>query len=289
MSLTPEELEQHCQNILNDSRIKNKIVVLCEGIIRDTEGRKSPQAYRNIDRLPDANFYKRCVPQSWRKPKPRFFNCGSRNDVIKTYFNLLKLQNSSTSYLNKDKLFALIDLDLQLQKIDNYHLSDTEQIFFNIYKNTQVIPQEVNKHSIWITGLIHKESYFITPDIQEVLDNSKLNPQYNNSKVLLGNIYFKICDEITEDIDLQDNFSRVINRIIFCQNINCCDLNKLKKTWQQEFSKCSNPQRLRELVFVLLTIRKAKEYWHQIMPNTDWQQSDRSASLFSSASRSPAP
>ena len=38
MSLNPEELEQYCQEILNDRRIKNRIVVLCEGIIRDIEG-----------------------------------------------------------------------------------------------------------------------------------------------------------------------------------------------------------------------------------------------------------
>ncbi len=281
MSLNPEELEKHCQEILNDRRIKNRIVVLCEGIIRDIEGIKSPQAYRNIERLPDANFYKRCVPRSWKgKLTPHFLNCGSRNDVINTYFQLLKLHNSSASYLNKNKLFALIDLDLQLQKIDNYHLSDTEQIFFNIYKNTQVIPQQVNKHSIWITGLIHKEAYFITPDVQETLDNSKLNPQFNNIKVLLRDVYLKICDEITKDIDLKDNFDRVINRINFCQNLDCCHVDKLKKTWQKEFSKSSNQERIRELVFVLLTIRKAKEYWHQIKPNSDWQQSNKSETLF---------
>lgn len=44
MSLSPEQLKQHCKKIIGDRRIKNKIVVLCEGKIPEMPGRPSPQA-----------------------------------------------------------------------------------------------------------------------------------------------------------------------------------------------------------------------------------------------------
>ncbi|MGL5939751.1 MAG: hypothetical protein ACRC2S_05100 [Waterburya sp.] len=92
MGLNSKALEEHCQQILNDRRIKNKIVVFCEGEIRDIQGRRSPQAYKRMEQMPDANFYKKCVPKSWiDKPRPQFFNCGDRKDVLDTYFTLLKL------------------------------------------------------------------------------------------------------------------------------------------------------------------------------------------------------
>lgn len=277
MSLSPEALENHCQQILSDSRINDRIVVLCEGNIINVQGPKSPKTYKEMEQMPDANFYKKCVPKSWSKEKklPQFFNCGDRKDVIDTYFHLLELHDvkASQSYLNKSKLFALIDLDIQLQKIDNYHFSDTEEIFCNLYKQTKVIQALVNKHIIWITGLIHKEAYFITPEIQEVFDCSLLYPQYQTNPVLLENIYLKICNDITQDIDLQNNFDRVINRINYCQYINCCDVESLKDTWSQEFINSSDKQRKKELVLLLLTIRKAKKYWKQIEPNSDWTKS----------------
>lgn len=275
MSLKPEELENHCQQILGDRRINNKIVVLCEGKIQDIEGTRSPQAYKRIEQMPDANFYKKCVPKSWNdKPRPQFFNCGDRPDVINTYFSLLELHKLKPhkSYLKQSKLFALVDLDLQLQRIDNYQFCDTEEIFRNLYQQTKVITKLADKHRIWITGLIHKEAYFITPDIQEVFDYSLLSPQYKTNPVLLEDIYLKISDEITEDRDLQNNFDRVIKRIDYCKFINCSEVNKLKNTWNQEFTQSSNEQRKRELILVLLTIRKAKKYWEQIQADSTWNR-----------------
>jgi hypothetical protein len=58
MSFTDDELEQHCQYILGERRIKNKIVILCEGGRYDGKERLSPQSYRRMEELPDANFYK---------------------------------------------------------------------------------------------------------------------------------------------------------------------------------------------------------------------------------------
>jgi len=130
MSLNPEQLEEHCKIILQSPRIKNKIVVLCEGPIPDIEGRRSPQAYKNMEKMPDANFYKACVPTWWRQKRPQFFNCGDRASVINTYLKLLTLhkQDTTNSYLEPDLLFAMIDLDLHLQKIDGVAYSGYEKI-----------------------------------------------------------------------------------------------------------------------------------------------------------------
>ena len=226
MSLSQEELEKHCQQILSDSRITNKIVVLCEGKIKHVKGTRSPQAYKRMEQMPDANFYKKCIPKSWNdKAIPQFFNCGDRKDVIDTYFYLLTLHDRKPiqSYLNKSKLFALIDLDIQLQKIDNYdyNFRNTEEIFYSLYNNTKVDPKQIDKHRIWITGLIHKEAYFITPDTQKLFTDSRLCPRYKTDSVLLEDIYLNICDEISKDIDLRNNFDRIVKRIDYCQHINC--------------------------------------------------------------------
>lgn len=271
MGLSSAELEQHCQQILGDRRIRNKIVVLCEGEIKDIAGRRSPQAYKRMEQMPDANFYKSCVPKSWcDKPKPQFFNCGDRKDVIDTYFKLLELDDYSQSYLNKSKLFALVDLDLQLHKIDNYQYSDTEQIFNSLYKKNQVIKELAAKHFIWVTGLIHKEAYFITPDLQTVFNSYLNQPHYNNVPLLLRDLYLKICQEITEDIDLKNNFERVVKRINYNQQLNCCDIEQLQSSWKNQFSQCSDNTINKELVLILLTMIKAKKYWEKIDPPSDW-------------------
>lgn len=47
MSFDPGKLKQHCEIIIQSRRIKNKIVVLCEGEggIKDNQYRLSPQSY----------------------------------------------------------------------------------------------------------------------------------------------------------------------------------------------------------------------------------------------------
>ncbi|MBO1056729.1 MAG: hypothetical protein HEQ27_09515 [Dolichospermum sp. JUN01] len=59
MSFNEQELKEHCLKIIQDSRIRNKIVILCEGLLpRKVEGRRSPQLYKQMEQMPDANFYK---------------------------------------------------------------------------------------------------------------------------------------------------------------------------------------------------------------------------------------
>ena len=125
-----------------------------------------------MEKLPDANFYKACVPRWWKNYRPQFFNCGDRKDVIDTYFKLLELHKEfpNNSFLTPDKLFAIVDLDLQLHKInEKYPFQDTDEIFYSLYEHAGVKEKDISQNRIWVTGLIHKEAYFLLPEIQDIL------------------------------------------------------------------------------------------------------------------------
>ncbi|MEG4507088.1 hypothetical protein QUA81_27370 [Microcoleus sp. F6_B4] len=279
MSLSPEQLQEHCEIILKSRKIKNKIVVLCEGGTPKMQGIDSPQAYRNMTEMPDATFYKKCVPTWWRQKLPEFFNCGDRKDVIDTYFTLLTLheQDSTNSYLDPNRLFAMIDLDLQLQTIDNYIFTDTEAIFRNLYEKSQVKEQNAAQHRIWITGLIHKEAYFITPELQSIFEDYPNAPIYKENLASLTNIYSDMADAISSDSDLQPNVKRAFERINYCSGLDCTklDLNKFQDSWKHQFKSTKDVTRKHELIIALLTIKKAKEYWKQIMPPADWSGNEK--------------
>ncbi len=272
MSLSLEQLEQHCQTILKSRRIKNKIVVLCEGDIPKIQGRPSPQSYRKMEQMPDANFYKACVPKEWRRSRPEFFNCGDRKDVIDSYLTLIKLheQDSDDSYLAPNKLFAIIDLDLQIQTIDNYSFTDTEAIFCDLYEKFKIKEQNTAQHRIWVTGLIHKEAYFLIPELQSVFDDFHTSPVYNDHPLNLQKIYTTMANEISSDLDLQNNLKKAFARISCCAGLDCSEIGKLRDSWKEQFQKAHGTTRKDELVFALLTIKKAKNYWNQIQPISDW-------------------
>jgi len=277
MSFSREQLEQHCKTILQSRRILNKIVVLCEGDIPKIQGRPSPQSYGKMEEMPDSNFYKACVPPCRSQYRPQFFNCGDRKDVIDSYFTLLELhaEDSGSSYLDQNKLFAIVDLDLQLQKIDNdsYAFADTEEIFHDLYEKFKVKDENTALHRIWVTGLIHKEAYFLTPELQSVFDNCYTYPIYKGNYLILQDIYIDMADKISSDLDLQNNSPRVFNRISCCSGLDCSEIGKLQDSWKDQFQKAVHDTSKDELVFALLTIKKAKNYWNQVQPPSDWTRS----------------
>jgi hypothetical protein len=55
------DIDLHCLNIIKSSRIRGRIVVLCEGDLPQENGRLSPQLYRQNEQLQDAYFYRACV------------------------------------------------------------------------------------------------------------------------------------------------------------------------------------------------------------------------------------
>lgn len=277
MSLSKEELEQHCKFILSDSRVRNKIVILCEGDVYKENGKLSPLYYKKMENFPDANFYSACVPKPWSNLRPCFFNCGDRNDVLDTYFTLREMIKEDTNnqynyleYNHPKKIFALVDLDIQIKKINNYHFTDTQQIFSNLYQSGKIntLNSELD-HEIWTTGLIHKEAYFLIPVLQSLFDEQINPPFYKNSQLLLDNIYISMSHDISSDSDLKNSFEIACSRICHCNGLNFSDADKLRDSWINEFQNTTDEERKHELVFSLLTIRKAKEYWHQIKPSDE--------------------
>ena len=274
MSLNRKQLQKHCETILLSPRIKNKIVVLCEGKIPDIQGIKSVQSYKAMKETPDASFYMACIPRWWRQKRPEFFNCGNRKDVIDTYFTLLILhqQDSTNSYLDPDRLFAIIDLDLQAEAIYNYIFTDTEAIFRNLYAKSEVQEQNAAQHRIWITGLIHKEAYFLTPELQSLFDDYPNSPIYQENLASLTNIYSDMADGISNDRDLQNNLQRAFDRINHCSGLDCTELDvgKFQDSWKHKFQNTTDTTQKHELIVALLTIKKAKKYWHKIKRPGDW-------------------
>ncbi|MFM6157686.1 MAG: hypothetical protein ACKPE3_32610, partial [Sphaerospermopsis kisseleviana] len=97
---------------------------------------------------------------------------------LNTYFKILDLHNadSSQSFLNPDLLFAIVDLDVQFAEIqEDYSFKNTEDIFYSLYQQGNINESNTDHHRIWVTGLIHKEAYFLSPGIQEVFDNHYIN------------------------------------------------------------------------------------------------------------------
>jgi len=269
MSFTPQQFEEHCQSILKSRSIQNKVVILCEGTPPSIEGRRSPQSYKKNKDLPDANFYLACVPPL--QPLPVFFNCGGKTTVIKTYFRLLELypKNSSQYYLNPNKLFAIVDLDNQDKAIEKHSSASTDNIFFDLYQKFQVNSQNAPKHRIWTTGLIHKEAYFIIPDLQDFFDMCINIPHYKNNPLSLNKIYLDMAESIVDDIDLEINFQGVKERLKDIFDSDFHDKNELKDLWINKFNATSEKEQQDQLILALLTIKKAKNFWENIQPPED--------------------
>jgi len=266
MSLTADELENHVKNIMSSKRIKYKAVVLCEGDISSVKNvGLNPTMYRSLERKPDADFYKACLPKEMRKNNaPQFFNCGGRTDVIKVYCQLKTLHatHRKNSYLDINKLFAIIDLDIQKANINNYLFQDTEEIFYNLYHALAINPHNIDRHLIFTTGLIHKEAYFLRPILTEIFANYKNRLSYANNPFNMKEIYADIIADIDKDEDLIANFDTVCNRIKF-SGLNCSTVNDLKNAFLNKFRHGMDDR----LVDTLFLLRKIKPYWEKI--NTD--------------------
>ncbi|MTJ54131.1 hypothetical protein FJR38_16480 [Anabaena sp. UHCC 0253] len=157
-------------------------------------------------------------------------------------------------------MFAIVDIDLGSHNIDNYDFSNTEEIFSNLYQQGQVNEENAKNHRIWVTGLIHKESYFMIPELQEIFNNQKNSPMYNGQSVILEDIYITMADAIINSNDLKNNLLKVSNRISHCLGLDCTDLEKLRDSWKEQFENSPDEIRKNELIFALLMLKKVKDY-----------------------------
>ena len=91
-------------------------------------------------------------------------------------------------------------------------------------------------------------------------------PTYEGKKLSLEQLYIKMADDIIEDADLQNNLAEVSNRINYCTGLNCFTVKELCNSWKSEFKACNDESRKNDLIYSLLTLKKAKDYWKQIQP-----------------------
>lgn len=261
-------IEQQCEAIMKSTHIRNKIVVLCEGDI-PTQGRRTVTGYQQLQKRPDADFYTACIPGSWTQKKSEFFSCGGRGHVLDTYFKLLELHSvpRSDSYLNPNKLFAIVDLDLQVQSIDkDYLFQDTEAIFKSLYQGTKVNRQQASQHRIWVTGLIYKEAYFLIPELQPVFDDYSVPLTFNSQPLQLENIYRALGKDMDNDANLKENLTIACDRINYCVKLDCRSIDRLKSSWLTQFQSAIDKEQKEELIYALLMIKQVKDYWEQIRP-----------------------
>ncbi|MCP4349681.1 MAG: ornithine acetyltransferase [Desulfobacterales bacterium] len=274
--MSPEERESFCLKILAHRRIKGCVVVMCEGDIGYLEVH-TPQQIRKLENLPDANFWRATVPGWWRNKRPVFIPCGDKHSVLLTYQKLKQLheQDEQNSYLSPDKLFALVDLDLQPGNLTGIspHYADTEELYHQMYTNSHVNKDIICEEHILITGWIHKEAYFLEPDLQNLFDNSNYQLKFCGDSLQLDNIYKKMGQDLAQDADIENNFSQAWNRIKKHLPGNPENQDELATLWTNSFSNATDDMK-RKLIECILTVKKAKPYWHGISVSHSYQQSD---------------
>ena len=202
--------------------------------------------------------------------RSQFFNCGDRHDTLSTYFKLLEIhdQNPELSYLSSGLLFALVDIDLHTAKIEDleYGFADTEEIFHDLYLNLKIQPDKLPQHRIWVTGLMHKEAYFLNPALQSIFDEYDIPIQYGENLIDLDLVYQDMIKGLERDSDLKKHIAKAIKRICHCKNLSFQNTQLLAESWQQLYDSPGKVEN--ELIFALLAISKSKPYWRRVMANS---------------------
>lgn len=265
MTVNPADIK-FCENLLRKYRaIKNRIVILCEGD-RNYLKVKTPQQYGRLDEYQDAAFWKETIPKWWRERKPVFIPCGGRSQVLIIREILLDLhyEDESNSYLCPEKLFVLVDLDLQRAFINSDLDYDTEKLYFDLYQDGSLNPQAIDKHKTIVTGFIHKEAYFLEPDLQALFDDSQYKISYKNQQLSLNDIYQDMLLKIESDRDLETYLNTAIAKI---KNIlsntpsNCSELkDELSQLYNDPQISANNK---RQVIEAILTIVKSKPFWEK--------------------------
>lgn len=271
------ELQALVSAILRSRRIKNKLVVLCEGDRLPIEAGRapSPQMYRRLDSLPDANFYKNCVPTSWHGNRlPSFFNCGDRGHVLHTFAALLAAHhaNPSESYLSPEKLYALVDLDLQAGRMPaDYPWLTTEDVHEDLYHDGTLKADVDERHRIWVTALIHKEAFFVLPGVEAVWEGGGTSPFFRNAPLDLRALHLAVADYVDGDADLARHLhvvERRLRRFAAGLHLQCSCGADLASSWRGLVERASNDE-YRGLVKTLFAVAKVKPIWSEIVPNPE--------------------
>lgn len=271
-----DEQQALVRAILRSPRIKNKLVVLCEGdrLPIEDRGVPSPQMYRHLEKTPDSNFYKACVPTNWHGSRlPAFFNCGNRPDVLCTFEALQQAHQASPadSYLTPEKLYAIVDLDLQAGQMPaGYrHLwQTTEDVHAALYHDGTLKTDVDDRHRIWVTALIHKEAFFVLPEVAATWDDDD-PPFFRDAPLDLRMLHEAAAERLAGDKDLAgllDVARARLLRFAAGQRLPCASGEVLCASWRAMVAHASD-QEYRALVTALLAVAKVKPLWSKIVPN----------------------
>ncbi len=111
---------------------------------------------------------------------------------------------------------------------------------------------------------MHKESYFLNPDLQCFFDEYPHPIDYLKQPIDLHLIYRDMVKELPKDRDLGKNLTKAAKRICHCKTLETSDTETLAKSWQELLNNADGELKT-ELLFALLAIAKSKPYWKQIM------------------------
>lgn len=276
-----EHVDRLVGAILRSPQIKNKAVVLCEGDLPPDEFRRlSPQSYAKCERLPDANFYKACVPRRWHNSRtPAFFNCGGRAEVLDTY-EVLREKHArapTNSYLDPEKLYALVDLDIQTKNLpDGYPWKNTEEIHEALYADGALKTPVDARHRIWVTALVHKEAFFLLPSMSSALEHG-MRPFWKEQPLDLRAMHAELARTLGDVRDICDRFDIVktrMNRYVAGSRLACTDAAGLGQSWLDQ-ANTANDDEYEALSRALLAVAKAKTVWEEIVPDPTYAKEIR--------------
>jgi hypothetical protein len=266
MSSPSQTVADNIRLILNARRILKRHVILCEGQRPTSTHRYSPQSYRQNEKFDDAAFYRRCIPVTWREKIPVFINCGDRSEVIATYFGLLEThqENPSASYLTPELLYGLVDLDLDVAYLPpEYDFATTDEVLADLYQAGQLQTDRLPHHRLLVTGLIHKEAYFLHPSLQTLFDGYPTPLFFDEEPLNLRRVYQHLGHSLADDGDLARHFERAQKRLSFVPGLEASTPAELSQRWLAHFAH-SDDRTAGPLITALLMTAKAKTAWRQI-------------------------
>jgi hypothetical protein len=272
-----DEQEALVNAILRSPRIRNRLVVLCEGhlVVLENGRAPSPQMYSRLAQMPDANFYKNCVPQDWQGQRlPQFFTCGGRSQVFFVYDQLLKRHEAAPedSHLTPEKLYALVDLDIQCEAMpEGYPFQTTEEVHAALYQDGAITSEPGNHHRIWVTAFIHKEAFFVLPAMAAAWADGA-TPFFRGAPLDLRVLHKEVAQGLAIDADVARNLAVVAARLFRFKSgaaLNCTSGESMRTAWCAAAAQAGG-DRYDELLRALLSVAKVKPVWSQITPDPRW-------------------
>lgn len=286
MRADPAAITAEVRAIAGSARNRNRPVVLCEGetVARtDPTHRPSPSRYRRCAHLPDASFYKKCVPPTWRQHRPEFYNCGGRTQVLATWRGLQALSElePDKTFIDAERLFALVDLDLHPQPLEG-EWESVEALHAAAYTppgaaSSVGLRRPVDRrHVLWVTALIHKEAFFLSPLVADAIEASEHT--FEGLPFDLAAVHRAAAERIDTDGELRARFDAVKGRVAPCAaelGLDLADVDTFARSWL-DAARSGSPDCYPALVDALFLLTKAKPLWQRIgpAPDVDWTRGD---------------